>query len=337
MRAAIVETPGHLVIREIACPELQDYQALLRMEACSICNATDHKILTGQLPFIRRDQYPGILGHESVGTVVAVGPRVRHFREGDRVLRGWAVVPGLNSFWGGFAEFGLVTDRAAAMADGIDPLPLPYHTGMRVVPPEIPPDVATQLITLKETLSYLHRCGVAAGKSLLVMGTGPVGLAFCLQARTLLQASPVIVLGRRAAALERARAFGADYVVNTSIEAPAGAVRKILPGGVDVAIDAVGQADLLRLGLGVLAEGGTVGSYGVAAADAEPVGPLQQDPRVHPGACDEGEVHEELLGYLQQGRLDPARFITHRLSLDQLAHGFALLEARQALKVVVMF
>jgi len=108
MRAAIVETPGRLEIREVPLPQPGDYQALVRMEACSICNATDHKIVEGQLPFISRDQYPGILGHESVGTVVEVGPRVRHFREGDRVLRVWAVVPGLNSFWGGFAEFGLV-------------------------------------------------------------------------------------------------------------------------------------------------------------------------------------------------------------------------------------
>lgn len=337
MRAAIVEAPGCLEIREVPIPQPAEYQALVRMEACSICNSTDHKIVEGQLPFISREQYPGILGHESVGTVVTVGPRVRHFREGDRVLRVWAVVPGLNSFWGGFAEFGLITDRAAAVADGVDPLPLPYHIGMQRVPSEIPPDAATQLITLKETLSYLHRCGVTAGKSLLIMGTGPVGLALCLQAHALLKASPVIVLGRRDAALERARAVGADYVLNAQTEDPAAALRKLLPRGVDVAIDAVGHADLLRLGLEVLAEGGTVGSYGVAPADAEPLAPLQQDPRVYPGVCDEGEVHEELLDYVQQGLIDPTRFITHRLPLDQLAHGFELLAARQALKVVVVF
>jgi threonine dehydrogenase-like Zn-dependent dehydrogenase len=158
----------------------------------------------------------------------------------------------------------------------------------------------------------------------------------CLQARALLGARPVIVLGRREAALDRARAFGADHVINTQAKDPATAIRSLLPGGVDVAVDAVGHADLLRLGLEVLAEGGVVGSYGVGAADAEPLAPLQQDPRVRPGACDEGEVHEELLGYVQRGLIDPTRFITHRLPLEQLADGFDLLAAREALKVVVM-
>ena len=102
-----------------------------------------------------------------------------------------------------------------------------------------------------------------------------------------------------------------------------------------MALEAVGNAALLRLGLAVLAPAGVVGSYGVGASDAEPLKPLQQDPRIRPGVCDEGEVHAELLGHVQQGTIDPMRFITHYLPFDQLAHGFELLASKEALKVVV--
>jgi len=335
MRAAIVEAPGHLAIRRVPDQEIGPYQALVRTEACSICNATDTKILHGQLPFVGRDQYPGLLGHESTGTVVEVGPKVRQFQVGDRVLRVWATAPGYHSFWGGFAELGLVTDRAAAQADGIEPLPGPFHAGMQVVPAEIEPGAATQLITLKETLSYLRRCGTAPGRSLLIMGTGPVGLAMCYLARQALGLAPILVLGRREAALERARSFGAEVTVNIQSEDAAAAIRRVVPRGVDVAIDAVGHADLLRLGLSVLAEGGRLGSYGIQAAEAEPLDGLRADPRVYPPSCDESEVHDELLAWVRQGTIDPGRFVTHRLPLERLAEGFELIEARAAVKVVV--
>ncbi len=68
MKAAILHKPGRLEIAEIAmlCPN--DYQALVRMEACGVCNGTDTHILEGKMPF--PIDYPGVFGHEGVGRVV---------------------------------------------------------------------------------------------------------------------------------------------------------------------------------------------------------------------------------------------------------------------------
>ena len=82
------------------------------MEACAICNSTDHKLMAGEF---FSGTFPMLLGHESVGRVVQVGERVRSFRVGDRVLRstlrdGHVPYPGGRSRWGGFVEKAIVTD-----------------------------------------------------------------------------------------------------------------------------------------------------------------------------------------------------------------------------------
>ena len=117
MKAAITDGKGNVWIDDVPKPEPNDYQCLCRINACATCTGTDQKHINNKLPW---DQtYPGILGHESCGVVVQVGDKVRNINVGDRYLRPAAVYPGetlgdYQSMWGGFAEFGLITDVKAA-------------------------------------------------------------------------------------------------------------------------------------------------------------------------------------------------------------------------------
>ena len=119
MKAAVVEGAGQLVVREVPLPVMGPYSALVRIEACSICNSTDLKII--ERHFVSQIPVPLILGHESVGTVVERGPKVRRYALGQRVLRPGAEYDlarvGIASAWGGFAQYGLVTDLAAWRED----------------------------------------------------------------------------------------------------------------------------------------------------------------------------------------------------------------------------
>ena len=85
MKAAVVEAAGQLVVRDVPMPEMGPYDALVRIEACGLCNATDAKIVDRH--FVSHIPVPLVLGHESVGTVVEVGDRVRGYVPGQRVLR----------------------------------------------------------------------------------------------------------------------------------------------------------------------------------------------------------------------------------------------------------
>lgn len=343
MKAAVVEQPGKLVVREAPDLSPDPYQSLVRIEACCICNGTDRKVVDGTFPDITARDYPGILGHESVGTVVEVGSRVSKYRVGDRVLRPRAQYPDqeIKVWWGGFAEYGLVTDGDAYTADN----PGCTHTdwaapSQQILSPHIETGPATMFVTLKETLSWMHKLDVGAHTTLLVFGTGPVALSFCELAKAL--GSPLVaVVGRRDEALARARDFGADEVINSMREDVGQKARSLTSGhGFDRAIEAIGLPELVKYAPAVLKFGGRFGLYGVESAAEDQAIPQMMVPcggdwslwQMWPA---EHTSHKEVLDMVECDKIDPAKFITHHLPLSEIEKGFELIGNRHALKVVI--
>jgi len=86
MQAMVLDSPGMpLCLREIPLPVPGLNQILLQVHACGVCR-TDLHIADGDLP---NPKLPLILGHEIVGTVLAVGSQVTKFHPGDRVGVPW--------------------------------------------------------------------------------------------------------------------------------------------------------------------------------------------------------------------------------------------------------
>jgi 2-desacetyl-2-hydroxyethyl bacteriochlorophyllide A dehydrogenase len=85
--AVVVRGPNAARIEDRTIPNLKPGEVLVRVSHVGIC-ATDLEVLEGTLGYYRTGmaEYPIVPGHESSGTVVAVGPRVTDFSEGDRVV-----------------------------------------------------------------------------------------------------------------------------------------------------------------------------------------------------------------------------------------------------------
>jgi 2-desacetyl-2-hydroxyethyl bacteriochlorophyllide A dehydrogenase len=85
--AVVVRGPHRAQLEERAVPNLKPGEVLVRVSFVGIC-ATDLEILEGTLGYYRSGManYPIVPGHESSGTVVALGPRVAGLNEGDRVV-----------------------------------------------------------------------------------------------------------------------------------------------------------------------------------------------------------------------------------------------------------
>jgi threonine dehydrogenase-like Zn-dependent dehydrogenase len=333
VKAIIVEEAGRIAVQDIPEAEMGEYDARVEIIAGSLCNSTDTKILHGEFA----GPLPTVLGHEAVGRIVETGSKVRSYRLGDLVVRPRIKgVPGLNlsSSFGSFVEYGLVRDAWAQAED--EGRECPFAHDQIACDGSSDPQTLVQAITLKETLSFLRNLGVGAGQSILIFGTGPVGVSFSLWAGYL-GCNHVIVVGRRDEACARAQDFGrATHTINNRSERVPDAVRNIVKTGVTFAIEAIGDNDVLRDCLDSLAPDGQVGIYGVPP-NSQGRSPLRDDPRISGAGPCEALVHEEVMAQIRSGNIPAREFLTHEIDYRECARGFELLATREAFKVGLAF
>ena len=102
MLAAVVTPKKTLEVRSLPLPRFGSYEALVEMRFGATCAGTDQRVIDHGHP--RPLRYPGILGHESVGRVIAVGEKATSFAVGDLITRvGAPETEEISSIWGGFA------------------------------------------------------------------------------------------------------------------------------------------------------------------------------------------------------------------------------------------
>jgi NADPH:quinone reductase-like Zn-dependent oxidoreductase len=325
-------------VQEVPRPEPGACEALCELLYGAVCSGTDRHLLAGDPPFCHWLQPPFILGHESIGRVVEVGPSVRHLQPGDLVTRvGCPAVEGLNSGWGGFAEYGIATDWQALREDGREPGEWAGATAQQTLPAGTDPAAATLFITWRETLSYSRRLGLGAGDRVLVIGSGGNGLAFASHARNL-GAATVALLG--AAAREpAARRAGAGVFIDYRDPAAWDAAAAAAPEGYDFAIDAVGKAGPADRALELLAPDGTIAIYGMDEAGQVRLTPTASRGSftVYRGHYDEAEVHAEVCELHATGRLDASVWLDleNPYPLARIGEAFADAAARRSVKPLI--
>jgi L-iditol 2-dehydrogenase len=339
MKAVVVEAAGVLSVRDVPEPNCGPYQALTKTLSCGLCG-TDKRIVKGQ--FYRRS-FPGILGHEALGRVIACGDGVRNFSVGDLVLRTTAVytneqLGGLSSLLGGIAELGTVTDWEALQHDQPSQAILPWWFSQQKVPADFDPLAGGMLITLKEILSWLEQVGVTAGQSVGVVGLGPVGLLL-VRVCKLLGASPVVAVGRKPARLKLARELGADGVVQGALPG-SGEAAQGFPARYDLILDTAGDRELLETLPRYLAEGGRLAIYSVPeqqrmALDWTWGSDVPRDWSVIFRTPRESEQHQRALDCLKLGFVDFAPFLTHTFKMDEINSAWETLESGAGVKVTI--
>lgn len=281
MRAAVLYEPGApLAIEELELQEPRAGELRVRIEAAGVCHS-DYHYMTGDL----RCPLPVVVGHEGCGVIEAVGEGVSSVAPGDRVALLWRPRCGRCRYCLAgqpvMCELGRVQASTGGLAtDGTTRLRLAgrevHHlmgaacfaeqavvAEMSVVkvPESIPSQIAaiTGCAVVTGVGAVLNVAADCAGRSLLVIGAGGVGLCAVMGAR-LAGADPIIAVDVDAAKLERAERLGATHTVLAG--------RDDLPEGVDWAIEAVGSPATLRQAVACLRPGGTAVAVGVARVGA---------------------------------------------------------------------
>lgn len=337
MKAYVVEAPGLGRVLDVPEPNVGDYDALVRMRACGVCNTTDRMVREGRFP--RELSLPSILGHESVGEVTWIGSMVRNLAVGDLVTRASAYVdsndPPLNQNWGGFAERGVVRDWQAELEDAGHGVPGSRSIRSRLVPSGLNPVEAALGICLSETRSTIPASIV--GSQVVVVGTGIAGLSYVDHAKRM-GAACIVTIGRRQSRLDLARSLGSDFTFLADRSDLVQLVQEATGSGAHFAFEASGDPLMVVTAAQCCRPGGEVSIYGLSSRE---VGvrwdELPVDVSVRAVKTDEASYYTDVANELLVGERDASRFVSHRASFLDIDAAIAVCDAGESLKTVITF
>lgn len=342
MKAATIHGPADLRVVEVPDPRPeQPTDAVVRVTHAGVCG-NDLLAYRGQdrVPPGRR------IGHEFLGVVDQVGPDVVTLRPGDLVVAPfmWSdgtcayCTEGLTSacvnggFWGG--------TKGSDGGQG-EALRVPFaDTTLVKLPSDAPADLMPALLTLADVMATGHhaatRAQVRPGVTVAVVGDGAIGVCGVLAAHRL-GAERIIILGSHADRTAIATRFGATDIVAERGEAAVAAVGDLTAGhGAHAVLECAGTQESLATAIAITRAGGHVGYVGSPTATDIKLGRLfSGNISLAGGVCPVRAYLPELLGEVLTGRLDPAPVFNITVGLDNLAAGYAAMDTRQALKVLV--
>lgn len=357
---------GPLALREVPDPALPaDDWVIVETDWCGICGSDVKQVfLEGATdnPLTSVISFPHVLGHEYVGTVVEAGPGVTRVRTGDRVAcypwlscepRGLPPCPPCDDgqhthcerFTDGALAPGIHAGNCRDVSGGFAPL-APVHESMCFpVPDGVEPDEAALADPFAVALHAVLSAPPEPGDTILIIGTGTLGLLAAHVARRLFDGVTILCADVHGHVGPLAERMGADRfttatgaaLVDLIGEHTGAAVRRPwnglpwLAGGVDRVYDTVGSARTLELAVRVTRPRGSVVMVGVSPPSRFEWTPLYFKELRLLGASGygvetfDGERRHAFDLYLDLARdraVDARPIVTHRMPLDQWRDAF---------------
>lgn len=345
MRSVLYRDVGKVEVAEVPAPALEDpADAIVRVTVSSICGSDLH-FFHGKAPL-----EPGeAIGHEAVGVVERVGPDVRRFAPGDRVVVAFVIACG-DCWFCRKGQTALCEDYrnlgAGIFGGGLggaqaEEVRVPAaDVNLLGVPDDVEDERALFVGDVLTTGLYAAARGeIGSDETVAVVGAGPVGF-LAAQAALAQGAARVMAIDLEPERLALAETVGAE-AVNAAERNPQAAVAERTGGrGADVVIEAVGSPPAFGRALEVVRRGGRVvvaGMYASETVEAQ-LGVWWArglDVRFT-GVCPVHAWWERAMAELRAGRIDPTPLVSHRLPLDQAPRGYQLFDARQASKVILL-
>jgi threonine dehydrogenase-like Zn-dependent dehydrogenase len=342
MRATAIYGKSDIRLDDVADPAIIDAtDAIVAVTAACICGS-DLWAYWGVAP-----RAPGQrIGHEFVGVVAEVGAAVNTVKPDDFVIAPFvwadgtcpACAEGLftscpnGGFWG---EPGSDGGQGEAVR-------VPYADATLVVVPARPADSEiAKLLALSDVMATGHHAALAAGVrpggTVAVVGDGAVGLCGVLAAHRL-GAERIIALGRNPERTAIATRFGATDIVGVRGDDAVNAVRELTGGlGAHSVLECVGTHLSLNTALSIARDGGHVGFVGVPheVAEVDIKGMFNRNVSLGGGVAPTRRYIDELLHDVLAGTLDPAPVFDVTMPLTEVAKGYAAMDDRSALKVLL--
>src|SRR6476646_7670568 len=365
MRAAVLEEFGEpLAVQEVELAEPRAGEVLVRLHACGVCH-TDLYTASGADP---SGYSPTVLGHEGAGVVERVGEDVGSLREGDHVVTLFSpqcrecvhcLDPRTNLCLAIREQqnLGFLPDGTTRLSRDGEPIrhfmgtstfaeyTVMPEIALAKIAPEAPLDRACVFACGLSTGlgAALNTAKVEPGSTCVVFGAGLVGLGAVAGCR-LSGAWRIICVDPAETRLELARGQGATDTLGGGREVVEQILEMTGGFGADYTFEATGLVDVMRQAVESARMGWGLATVCGVAGKGET---LDVVPRFlitgrsvagssFGGVKGRDQVPQFVDHYLA-GEIDVEPLITHRISLDEVNHGFELMEAQDGIRSVITF
>ena len=365
-QAAIATGDGNFVIDTVEVGPPQPDEVLVAVKAAALCHTDYDSLYWGK---------PLVMGHEGAGVVVVAGSEVTHVREGDAVVLNWAtpcghcfqchqgnqhlceinspVIAGANGYTPGHAH------REGTRWEG-EPIERSFNIGTlseytlvkasAVVKNPLPdmPFASASIISCAVMTGYgsvVHAAKVRAGSSVVVLGTGGVGLNV-IQGAKLAGAALIIAVDINPQRLEMATQFGATHTLQADpadegLVYIAKEVKALTERGADYAFECTAIPALGAAPLAMIRNAGTaVQVSGIEQEIAFDMNLLEWDKLyINPlyGKCRPQIDFPQIIQHYKRGEWLLDEMVTQTYTLNELQTAFDDLLAGQNAKGVVVF
>lgn len=334
MKAAVYEGANDIRVKEVPEPEIGPTDVLVRPKYVGICgtdlSAWEYGMYEGGL----------IMGHEFTAEVVDIGKNVNRWKKGDRVVPNSLIPCGKCSFCaknrhslcedmqmvgismdGGLAEFAALPEVVLhELPDSID-----YKTGVFIEP-------------LSIVVRGFKRASFESGNTVLVLGTGPIGL-LSLQLSRLKGASAIYASEIKLGRLSMAEKADIEAAINPKKESLPLRIEALTVGmGVDLVVECTGASEPTAEAFQLVKRGGTILILGISEE------PVEVD--FMTGVLNELDVQFSYLGYAEfpeairliaSREIDPSPYVSRIIPLERVVEdGFEALTSPDSNEVKVL-
>ncbi len=345
MRAVVYCGVNDLRLEEVPVPRISSSELLVKVEACGICPTDLKKIHYGTLP------PPRIYGHETAGTIVKLGARVRGFRLGDRVALHHHV-PCMKCHACRHQAFTQCPqNKWTGITAGFEPAGGGYGDFVRVMSFVLPGVVkipaknsfieGAMQEPVNTVLKAVRKLSLLRGDTVLVAGQGPIGLMFTRL--FVIAGMKVVATDLMESRLKLARQWGARWTFSPADPNLPEHVRKFTNGrGVDAAVLAVPVDEALVQARELLRPAGQVMLFAHTRRGVQTSVDLASicvDEKDLLGSyAADFRLQKEVARCVFSRQLDIRQLVTHQFPLSQTAAAFELAHkpTPDSLKLVVI-
>jgi L-iditol 2-dehydrogenase len=345
MRAVVYRGVNDLRVESLPVPRIGSGDILVKVEACGVCPTDIKKIHYGTV------SPPRVFGHETAGTIVKVGARVRGFRVGERVGLHHHV-PCMSCHACRHGEFAQCPQyKRTGITAGFEPAGGGYADYVRVMGFVLPGVVkipnrngfieGAMQEPVNTVLKGVNRLGLLRGDTVLVAGQGPIGLMFT---RLLaLRGMKVVASDLMDERLKMARELGARWALKADAKDFVEKVGRLTGGrGLDAAVVAVPVDAVVTQAQALVRGAGRVLLFAHTRRGARTeldLSTICVDEKALVGSYSSDlTLQKEVAKVVFSRKLDVRKLITHEFALEETAAAVDLAAHPQAnsLKIMVI-